>query len=59
MRRFKLSVHEYRQALERQFGFADTEMVQRYADERRKWKQGAISNEADVFKPCKGCGKKR
>jgi len=58
VRRFKLSVHQYKQALERQFGFADPDMVLRYAEARAAYKRGRISGDEDVFKPCKGCGKK-
>lgn len=39
MNKFQLTVHQYRQKLEETFGYADEEMVKRYAVERQKYKQ--------------------
>jgi len=61
MRKFQLSVHQYRQALEKQFGYADLEMVKRYAIDRQKYKQG-IKTDFNPFTEdpnCKTCGKNR
>jgi len=54
----KLTVHQYRKKLEQVFGFADPEMVKRYAEARAKHK-------ADNFNPltddpnCKTCKKQK
>jgi len=55
MRKFKLSVYQYEQALVKQFGYADPEMVQRYADDRRAHRAGfnRFTNDPN----CKSCGK--
>ena len=58
MRKFRLSVHQYRAKMETEFGFADPEMVQRYADAKSQFKRGLIDGTENVFAPCKGCGNK-
>ena len=61
MRKFKLSVHQYREALEKQFGYADLEMVKRYAIDRQKHKAALIEGNFNPFTNdpnCKTCGKK-
>lgn len=64
MKQFYLSVHQYRQKLEKTFGFADPEMVKRYAEARADYKRGIqASNESfNVYSDdpnCKSCGKKK
>ena len=59
MKPFRLSVSQYRQALVDQYGFADPEMVKRYAIARRDHKRRTYAE----FNPftddpnCKGCRK--
>lgn len=61
MKKFKLSVHQYRLRLEKQFGFADPEMVQRYANARHEYKSGkSIDRGFNPFTEdpnCKSCKK--
>jgi len=63
MRKFQLSVHQYRQALEKQFGYADPEMVKRYAVDKQKHKAAQLKD--PDFNPftsdpnCKSCRKKK
>lgn len=62
MRKFHLSVKRYRDKLEQEFGFADPDMVKRYAEARADYKRSIIL-ETD-FNPftgdpnCKNCKKK-
>ena len=58
MRKFKLSVHQYKAKLESEFGYADPEMVKRYAEARKQYKLGLIDGTENVFAPCTTCGKK-
>lgn len=63
MRKFRLSVHKYKQKLEATFGFVDPEMVKRYAKARKEWKL-AKRTPTNNFNPftedpnCKSCRKK-
>ena len=66
MRKFKLSVKRYRDKLEKEFGFADPEMVKRYAIARTEYKRELIAkHKGEDFNPftedpnCKTCGKKK
>jgi len=64
MRKFKLSVKRYTDKLEKEFGFADPEMVKRYAIAKRQFKSTLIERGEGDFDPftndpnCKTCGKK-
>jgi hypothetical protein len=64
MKMFKLSVYQYTKKLESQFGFADPEMVKRYAVARMEFKKGLLKGDGKDFNPytddpnCKSCGKK-
>lgn len=60
MNKFSLSVHQYREKLESAFGYADDEMVKRYAKDRQKWKQGQQKGSFNPYTQdpnCKNCGK--
>ena len=62
MRKFKLSVKRYRDKLEKEFGFADPEMVKRYAIAKKKFKARVIEEDFNPFTNdpnCKTCGKNR
>lgn len=70
MRKFKLSVKRYADKLEKEFGFADPDMVKRYAIAKveHKRRAAAAQNGEDPLKgvnlfandpDCKTCGKNK
>ena len=62
MRKFKLSVKRYTDKLEKEFGFADPEMVKRYAIAKREFKSKVLGKDFNPFTNdpnCKTCGKNR
>ena len=61
MRKFKLSVNQYRAKLESEFGFADPDMVRRYAEAKQAYKMRLQDGDFDPFNAdpnCKSCGKR-
>ena len=60
MTKFRLTVHHYRAKLEKEFGFADPEMVKRYAIARQEHKAGKQDFNPFTNDPnCKNCRKKK
>jgi len=57
MKKFELSVKRYRDKLEQEFGFADPDVIKKYAEDRRQHK--LKFNPFTDDQNCKTCKKKR